>query len=80
MDDSLNLIPVALSEYVKSLNHEDVAFYIEKLTVDRVQLPDPYGIAGIFGIGRTCCTWSDIKDAIIHSRQKTIVCNGGSQV
>jgi hypothetical protein len=27
------------------LNHEDVAFYIEKLTVDGVQLPDPYGIA-----------------------------------
>ena len=44
MDDSLNLIPVTLSEYVKSLNHEDVAFYIEKLTVDGVQLPDPYGI------------------------------------
>jgi len=38
MDDSLNLIPVTLSEYVKSLNHEDVAFYIEKLTdaVERV--------------------------------------------
>ena len=34
MDDSLHLIPVTLSEYVKSLNHEDVAFYIEKLTVD----------------------------------------------
>ena len=34
MDDPLNLIPVTLSEYVKSLNHEDVAFYIEKLTVD----------------------------------------------
>jgi hypothetical protein len=29
MDDSLNLIPVTLSEYVKSLNHEDVSFYIE---------------------------------------------------
>jgi hypothetical protein len=45
MDDSLNLIPVTLSEYAKSLNHEDVAFYIEKLSVDGVQLPDPYGIA-----------------------------------
>ena len=44
MDDSLNLIPVTLSEYVKSLNHEDVAFYIEKITVDGVKLPDPYGI------------------------------------
>ena len=44
MDDSLNLIPVTLSEYVKSLNHENVAFYIEKLTVDGVQLHDPYGI------------------------------------
>ena len=44
MDDSLNLIPVTLSEYVKSLNHEDVAFYIEKLTVVGVQLPDPCGI------------------------------------
>jgi hypothetical protein len=43
MDDSLNSIPVTLSEYVKSLNHEDVAFYIEQLTVDGVQLPDPYG-------------------------------------
>jgi hypothetical protein len=32
MDDSLNLIPVTLSEYIKSLNHEHVAFYIEKLT------------------------------------------------
>jgi hypothetical protein len=29
MDDSLNLIPVTLSEYVKSLNHEDVSLYIE---------------------------------------------------
>jgi hypothetical protein len=29
MDDSLNLIPVTLSEYAKSLNHEDVSFYIE---------------------------------------------------
>jgi hypothetical protein len=37
MDDSLNLIPVTLSEYVKSLNHEDVAFYIEQLTVDGIQ-------------------------------------------
>ena len=34
MDDSLNLIPVTLSEYVK-LNHEDVAFYIETLTTIR---------------------------------------------
>ena len=44
MDDSLNLISVTLSEYVKSLSHEDVVFYIEKITVDGVQLPDPYGI------------------------------------
>jgi len=44
VDDSLNLIPVTLSEYVKSLNYEDVASYIEKLTVDGVQLHDPYGI------------------------------------
>jgi hypothetical protein len=44
MDDSLNLIPVTLSEYIKSLNHEHVAFYIEKLTVDGEQLPDHYGI------------------------------------
>jgi hypothetical protein len=29
MDDSLNLIPVTLSEYVKSLNHEDVSLYNE---------------------------------------------------
>jgi hypothetical protein len=28
MDDSLNSIPVTLSEYVKSLNHEDVSLYI----------------------------------------------------
>jgi hypothetical protein len=28
------LVPITSREYVKSLNHEDVAFYIEKLTVD----------------------------------------------
>jgi hypothetical protein len=50
MDDSLNLIPVTFSEYVKSLNHVDVAFYIEKLTVDGVQLPDPNGIKRVVGI------------------------------
>jgi hypothetical protein len=60
MDDSLNLIPVTLLEYVKSLNHEDVAFYIETLTVDGVQLPDPYGIT------KSCWDndvnkWSDIS-------------------
>ena len=37
MDDSLNLIPVTLSEYVISLNHEDVAFYIiDQLWVNNV--------------------------------------------
>jgi len=29
MDDSLNLTPVTFSEDFKSLNHEDVSFYIE---------------------------------------------------
>jgi hypothetical protein len=59
-----------------------------------VQLPDPYGITkscwdndvnkcpDIFypDIYQYILMANDIKDAIIHSRQKTIVCNGGSQV
>ena len=35
---------IELSDYVKSLSNEDLAFYIEKLTIDGEVVPDPYKI------------------------------------
>ena len=35
---------IELSDYVKSLSNEDLAFYIEKLTIDGEVIPDPYKI------------------------------------
>ena len=44
MDNSFHFSSINLSEYAKTLQHDDLVFYIEKLTVNNVLLPDPYGI------------------------------------
>ena len=44
MDKNIQYTAVSISDYVKSLSNEDAVFYIEKLTVNEVVLPDPYGV------------------------------------
>ena len=46
---------IELSDYAKTLDHEDAAFYVDKLTLDNVVLPDPYALTKSY--------WTDsVKD------------------